>query len=180
MGLLLEPSFNERHKQECDLHYLSDEHPRGHGETGSRGEVTRDHDSHTGLGEGQLVGVGTKQLVHHQHRGFPVVVGCQKHTNAFRSTPFFPLYAQEVFFCLQNWIKKAKIAPFFSSTAVASQPSSNSELLAAPFRKVDDFFFRLSRNRTMWEFSLKETSRQIFSIFDNDNYFFLLGSFCKS
>lgn len=106
MGLLLEPSFNERHKQECDLHYLSDEHPRGHGETGSRGEVTRDHDSHTGLGEGQLVGVGTKQLVHHQHRGFPVVVGCQKHTNAFRSTPFFPSICSRGVFLFAKLNKK--------------------------------------------------------------------------
>lgn len=87
-GLLLEPSFNQRQKQQRDLRYLGDEHPGGHGETGSRGEVTCDHDSHTGLGEGQLVGVGTEQLVHHQHRWFPVVVGCRTHTNAFRSTAF--------------------------------------------------------------------------------------------
>lgn len=41
-----------RKTQQRDLRYLGNEHPRGHGETGSRGEVTCDHDPHPGLREG--------------------------------------------------------------------------------------------------------------------------------
>lgn len=78
--------------QSCDLRYLGDEHPRGHGETGSRGEMTRDHDPHPSLGEGQLVGVGAQQLVHHQHRWFPVVVSWwtrqSHHLNIFNFSSF--------------------------------------------------------------------------------------------
>lgn len=42
-----------------------------------------------------------------------------------------------------------KNVPFFKRTAVASQPSSNSVLFAAPFLKVVEFFFLLPRKRTM-------------------------------
>lgn len=64
------------------------------------------------------------------------------------------------YFCVSGcWIPVGtKSVPFFSSTAVASQPSSSSALLAAPFLNVEEFFFRLSRKRTMWEFNLKQTS----------------------
>lgn len=47
--------------------YLIDKHAWRHGETGPRREVTGDHDPHSGLREGQLVGVGRQQLIHHQH-----------------------------------------------------------------------------------------------------------------
>ena len=66
----------------CSPTHLSDEHTGGHGETGARGEVAGDHDAHAGLGEGQLVGVGRQQLVHHQHRGLPVEVSWKEdHTH---------------------------------------------------------------------------------------------------
>lgn len=78
--------------QQCDLRYLGNEHPRGHGETGSWGEMTCDHDPHSSLREGQLVGVGAQQLVHHQHRWFPVVVSWwtrrSNHVNGFISSCF--------------------------------------------------------------------------------------------
>lgn len=118
MGLLLDHPFNER-KKKRDLCYLGDEHPRGHGETGSRGEVTRDHDPHSGLREGQLVGIGTKQLIHHQHRWFPVVVSCWTHKSDHVNI-FFSLYAQEVFFCLAKF-KKRKTNRLKSHLSSAAQ-----------------------------------------------------------
>lgn len=56
------------------LMYLIDKHARSHGEAGSGGEMTGDHDPHAGLGERQLVGVRRQQLVHHQHRWLTVEV----------------------------------------------------------------------------------------------------------
>lgn len=57
--------------------YLINEHARGHGEARSWGEVTRDHDPHASLGEGQLVGVRRQQLIHHQYRRLIVEVSCR-------------------------------------------------------------------------------------------------------
>lgn len=47
--------------------HLIDQHPRGHGEAGSWGKVTGDHDPHAGLRERQLVRVRKEQLIDHQH-----------------------------------------------------------------------------------------------------------------
>lgn len=60
--------WNHTSKNISVCKYLIDQHPRGHGEPGSRGEMTGDHDPHAGLRERQLVGVGRQQLIHHQHR----------------------------------------------------------------------------------------------------------------
>lgn len=76
--------------KENDLRYLGDEHPRGHGETGSRGEMACDHDPHPSLREGQLVGVGAQQLVHHQHRWFSVVVPWWTHQPNHLNLFIFP------------------------------------------------------------------------------------------
>lgn len=54
--------------------YLIDKHARSHGEAGPGGEMTRDHDPHASLREGQLVGVRRQQLIHHQHRRLTVEV----------------------------------------------------------------------------------------------------------
>lgn len=54
--------------------HLIDQHAGRHGQAGSGGEVTGDHDPHAGLREGQLVGVGREQLVHHQYRWLTVEV----------------------------------------------------------------------------------------------------------
>lgn len=56
--------------------YLHDEHARGHGEPRAGGKVAGDHEAHAGLREGQLVGVGRQELIHHQHGGPTVEVSC--------------------------------------------------------------------------------------------------------
>lgn len=87
----------------------------------------------------------------------------QRHfnTGGYRRCRCFSTECWRCFWCLRR-------LPFFSSTAVASQPSSSSALVAAPFLSAEAFFFRLSRKRTTCEFILKQTST---SCFRNHTFF---------
>ena len=77
--------------------YLADEHASCHGEPGAGGEVGGDHDTQSGLREGQFVRVEDEELVHHDdwRRLLTMGLACGRSVKTYNKQNF--IYIEHTF-----------------------------------------------------------------------------------